>query len=1083
MSSELQGCLCFHPQNGNPEDTICHNVILAFYEVVEKLGDTPKLKCPHNPFAASYELDTSQRFILIYFDTSEIWKDKWIRDVENQLRNFRKNQRQFELHILLVHNNFLRVWRLDKKIVYRILDLNMKDREHYRPCDIDGSIYRGYALPFDMGQVYIDYCNPEFARSLSHTFIERATTIRNQSSSNAALLQYDFVSGTSSASKDMPVYDGLHWELKKTGSEPPKSGIKIRDRHDELVKAIQSAKSVNDTCDANVRVITSSSIIPADLTHYHYIEIKKDNGQKEYYIPLTHLTYLQNSICKSAVDNFTSATHSTGHLGALLCMDVGMGKTRTGLKICSNIACLHRNTRQPKTLLLILAPTRTFENFENSRDRMSLRKYSELKNMSLCDVNCVDAIFIGISDIYSIKRMGRHAIDTTIKDFDTSFMTTIIQGLDNKILEMNENHEPRPFILMVDEVHNAVKPSTDIHKFVRAFSNHKSCIYRLFMTATPIIKESDGKHILRLMKKELSTGCEFTCLTTNTADDARSNIYTCKGYNMSIFWEMSRSKKYPFEIHKRYTVPMQHSNFNKIKEKQNLDCQSYLFSIFAYCNMVTKYTKELRNTKIITFPNIPLIPDENKQSWLMYTKEKYNATHNKDVLKKVNQFYKMIYSAFSSMDYPGIDSIFEKDDQMSHLLSLDTQSFDKDNLVNVLDQLRILSKIVQKADWYYSPIQVYKHKKFNMNVFDQESKSIALRDHKLMDQVMKIVQECIKKKELPIVIYEDRVELGANQIFNHLIKMFPQNKASLALLTGKSCIIGDDRDQSVLRKYEILLDAKPSKYLSIRERYARVIEKWFEKGRIDILIFSGVISEGLNLKAYDTFPEKIETSRKCQHIIDTSSFHFFKIHNQIMSYKLYGSHEFEKKRPISINFSEYGNGHLARIDGKTTYMSRYINPVKHFINISGSWDWKTIHQAVGRVIRNDSHPLNFDSDGNVDSYYPHDVVKVHNIVLVNPDICSTSSIKNGHITTYDEHTEQIMLKKLKETEKLTSALSGFCSFCLKKTCADPFKSKLLAASNDIYKYNNLKKKCPILGSNDKLSMRRGSAIEEVYDLF
>ena len=144
------GCLCFHPEKRATKNDLCKNIILSFYEVCEKLKQFKLYLVPKGPmddlFHAKYEFDRKTVFILIHFDKSSIWNSKWLSGI----KKIRSNS---EVHLLLVHNNFLRIWKLNSEFFSNFA--KSPRRFEYGPRDENGTMYSAYALPFDLGEAYL----------------------------------------------------------------------------------------------------------------------------------------------------------------------------------------------------------------------------------------------------------------------------------------------------------------------------------------------------------------------------------------------------------------------------------------------------------------------------------------------------------------------------------------------------------------------------------------------------------------------------------------------------------------------------------------------------------------------------------------------------------------------------------------------------------------------------------------------------------------------------------------------------------------------------------------------------------------
>jgi hypothetical protein len=750
---------------------------------------------------------------------------------------------------------------------------------------------------------------------------------------------------------------------------------------------------------------------------------------------ITRLTNIQNKIVNGVHHNFTSLTR---FLGVLLCMDVGMGKTRTSLQIFKKI----REERAIKPLLVIVGPSRTYESFRSTLAQEQLN----VAPIEFDSREYEDGLFIGVSRISVAMRHGS-------KNGGNGFVESLSVALMDRVFQTIEPGVLRPIVLLVDEVHNAIKSNTIFHKFVRALTNHSSCIYRIFLTATPIVRDNDYSKMLQLMNMRLES-CEIKCTTSLTENMTKQNVYNCKGFNIGVYWVMSRTPTFAQEVHKRYSVPISLESLKVIKDKQLKRSKAYLVQIFMYfkrvCISSTNF-KSIANQFHVPYTIKPV----EKTIWMTYDDSSYDI-ERVAVQQRIAKFYDRVFRACKDLSVTNFEKIFYAEPDLSTR-----------NVKVLKTYVQILADFTTlHSDWLYKVrgrsssgkrLNMWNHYLFNTNTFDQESKNIALQDQVLWKQLDKIVDDCVSKGELPIVIYEDRVKLGVDKIFSRLKQRYPAQSNSIALLSGSSCEVGNLKDNQLDSLYEL---DKNDKTRSPKLNHSKIIIELFKQCKIDILVFSNVLAEGLNIKTNLRFEDSV-------------SYQIGRVTKDKMEYFVNSKAEFAKTTKL-IHMCNPETKHMLHpivSKGTTMYVSEYMNPVQHFINVSGSWDWKTIHQSIGRVMRNNSHSVNFQSDGVIHPVFPRGVVKVHNILLWNPYRCGNmpSSQIDRSILTYDEHTEMILLQKLRDTEHLTTALSALCVNC--ERC----EGVELYDSVDRYSAEKIKSRCPVIGRDEKVQLIAGDA--------
>ena len=152
-------------------------------------------------------------------------------------------------------------------------------------------------------------------------------------------------------------------------------------------------------------------------------------------------------------------------------------------------------------------------------------------------------------------------------------------------------------------------------------------------------------------------------------------------------------------------------------------------------------------------------------------------------------------------------------------------------------------------------------------------------------------------------------------------------------------------------------------------------------GKIDILIFSAVVKEGIDIYSNSQIIRNLdnrEETEKLQINIEGDIVFY-----RTSDFELWKKVQKFKEEPtlitfkLDMNFIPYMNG------TETIFIRNQTNPVKHFINMGTKWDHRSWLQSIGRCIRGNSHPLHIGIDGNI-SQYPRGFLYVHNIFVCNP---------------------------------------------------------------------------------------------------
>lgn len=217
-------------------------------------------------------------------------------------------------------------------------------------------------------------------------------------------------------------------------------------------------------------------------------------------------------------------------------------------------------------------------------------------------------------------------------------------------------------------------------------------------------------------------------------------------------------------------------------------------------------------------------------------------------------------------------------------------------------------------------------------------------------------------------------------------------KSTLGDVIGGVCLQNVSDDFSSLERDSSDTHKFVSKYqVPLKTKLEQTCE-YFKRGEIDILIMSRIAREGtefipsidLTKETYDLKwdhedGERILTVNRAHTIDGKQTFH--------------KKMEYWNRKPRETWLKYQGVYHLNRLP-----------PVRHFCHIGMLWNSTSMRQAEARVIRRNSHPMNFDLNG-----YPqwpmYGEIEVHTVLTVGPPN------RDEVFKTFDECMEEFIYRK------------------------------------------------------------------------
>ncbi len=879
------------------------------------------------------------RHIIVIFDSS-LWNDSWIpTDV----------LKEADIDLLVVSsNNFVRVWKL-KAI-------------HLNNFLIPPSYEIAFTLPFDIGEMYRHVLinqNPnvsdDWFQNLLHNYMQRGDSFYNDNIMNKPTLNLQLAN-----------------------------------------------KSVTESLNSFQKTILKDFKKNFDISILHSID-----------------------------------DHKKRIRGVFLFIGVGMGKTKISLDIASVV---HTQKKNKKSLFVIVADksiSTKFAKFFKKSDRkrivdldekdIDVEKKNDQEYHKQMDAPIIEGCYRGVKrpiDVIDIsdtddetdnkddedEDLVRDKDDDEYKtedDEDNDILAVfvkkseIIQNLlrtQRKLMKIIENNN-KPVILISDETHNAINVQNSQHnnmyKMLVKISEHKLCIFRILMTATPIVKndrnQDDLNTLLSIMTPKHSR-CENVeqCFDTSLTDNVNKVFCGIDGYVL-IYNSNSKLLTHACEIHKKYIVPMDTDKFKELVKLRENQSKLILHAIFYFCHQVV-ISSQLKNTDFVDWKVAYNEKELENIEWKLLKLENYQIGKT-----QINQYIEKFFELFKS-------------------ISKTQQIFPNSE-----------SKLLYILKFYeWSKLRLYKFKEFNKDAFyshatnifrsseEEDEDSLDDGKEKLFEPyltTLQIIFEKIDLGELPIVVHDDRLDAGISKLYEILTEPTKfkislekilkgkltlnklNEKVSFGLITGDSC---KTKERGSIGLSNILED--------------------FQQGNIDVLMFSKVIKEGVDLKSSTSFSGNF--------IWCISS------DNKYAYYRRKTTHFWKQK----IAFSKINKDSL--MIGNVN-VANYTNPVKHFIHMGMKWDMKSLHQATGRCLRGDSHPIHYDSNGDIDDKFPRGILYVHNILVWNPFYMPGTISKNDEsdLLTVDQRKEEIIHEKLKKTERIMTSLSARCVDCTLKTAS------------------------------------------------
>lgn len=665
--------------------------------------------------------------------------------------------------------------------------------------------------------------------------------------------------------------------------------------------------------------------------------------------------------------------------GIFLFLAVGMGKTKIGLTLAKNVYDEYNNP-----IIVVISEKNLKDNFNYWWQQIDQHnKMYTLDELDESNDKDIKAIYVYKSEVIS------------------KFKET-----ERKLFQL---FGKRQIILLADEVHNATNmkqnPSgNNLHKLIKSISAFENTKFRIFMTATPVTRNEKNQNDMDILMNLMTPNIERCPNIEKCVSDHKDiHVINCgvDGYILT-YTAYTRLATYAQEIHIPHIREMDKHKYEQIVELKEKQSKIILNAIFYFCHKVVQNIspKNEQTRKILENISKSFNEEDTKLiEWKILNETNFSI--NKKIIKDhIDKFYKL----------------FEQIEQKS--------------ATNLLSKLSVISQYHNWQNEKFNGVYLYQLKEFSRDSFYTQSTNIVRVWEKQEEienkwngngkldepykKTIELIFEKIQLGELPIVIHDERLDAGVKKLF----EILTEDKYINALQE-----IFKDNTHINLNNLEDLKNKKSSFALITGEESYKNIKKIlkdFENGNIDVLFFSQVLREGINIKSRTKITEDFEWT-----ITNNNDAYYRKNANNFWKHKIMFETELTENN-FKISNIVVGE------KGKGQNVHNETNPVKHFINMGMKWDYRSLHQAIGRCMRGDSHPLHYTKEGKIDKKYPRGKVEVHNILIWNPYRIPGTQIEEddkNDVITLDQRKEQIMYEKLKTTEKLQSALSARCIDC------------------------------------------------------
>ena len=671
------------------------------------------------------------------------------------------------------------------------------------------------------------------------------------------------------------------------------------------------------------------------------------------------LTVEQRRVIDHALGSFDPSARG----GCMLCLGMGMGKTRVALTIAARVVATFGRADWRDWRLAIVAPRGVLDTF-------ATELHVTLPTLWSGGSARKDALLYAGEDddgpiVFVTHSQARRDVSTEADDAGS-----LTRWADK------QRAAHRRILLLIDEAHHANDRSmsgeqTNLYKCCMQLAMRSA--YVVAMTGTPFVNAPrDATRLLRLASADPTADAQLNTLATD-----------CAQRNVAVAWLMTRTTSFPLQISHRRPVPMKPAvweNLKRFYDKQAIEVvRAELDRMKRGGGAAAELTFRHKLRKTLERAGgsdaIVAIASDEARSLV-------------DILQRLE--------AADLWSYPFyLDTLWLKDTFYTKSEEYTYRCDDDDDDGVDDDHIEFYAAEFEPRPWT-PPAATPPRKTPSVPTTGPDERPPAgesacrrfpASEHaaSCFNEAIRLLNEVVAKKELPVVFHCGRLDPGIESLYDILLRDRKETKARIsprtyALITGESAWIGTEQQRGEED------GSTPTE----------IVQRHFRAGKIDVLCFSRVAREGVAFVVKAPLARQPASFRRGVDAdgpptLSLASDGRVGIVNRMLRDKRV---QFEKAVPCyAVPFDD-------AIEIGDKYVHDAMPAVRHFCHVGMTWNFATMRQAEGRVMRRDSHPRQHDD---VVAPFLHGVLRVHTIVTIRPEASAFS--------THDERMEALCFAK------------------------------------------------------------------------
>ena len=679
------------------------------------------------------------------------------------------------------------------------------------------------------------------------------------------------------------------------------------------------------------------------------------------------------------VDHVASSFDPTKRGGCMLCLGMGMGKTRVSLAVARRVvAAMGGRSDWADWRLVVVAPRGVLDTF-----------HAELVRATLWSGDRDGLLYTGEDDDGAVVFVSHSkAQRDRPKDAAEDDLGSLARWADK------QRAAKRRVLLLVDEAHHAndrtlAKEPTKLFACCMRLAQRSDFV--IAMTGTPFVNAPrDATRMLRLASGDPMADAQVEALE---GEVQRRNVV--------VAWLMTRTTTFPLQMSHRRPVTMKAAVWANLKRFYNkraieivrFECERMKRGggAAAEDTFRQKLAKTLRN---VDAPDAVAALAEDASKPLATALDELEAAG--------------LWSYAFYMDELWLkDTFYTKSEEYTYRCDDEDDEAEDDDRIEFYDAEFEPLPWTPRVAAATPKARPASPKRVAVDERAAEGESACRRwpasEHaaSCFNEAVRLLDEVVAKRELPIVFHCGRLDPGVESLYDILLRNRKETKPQVspltyALITGAGAWVGTEQQMA---------DGVTGMEL---------VQRRFRAGEIDVLCFSRVAREGVAfavkgpLMPPDRGRKKKGPEGAPSPTLTLAPDRTSVLVNRVLADK---RKQFEKAVPC---YDAQFHGTVPVGDDR--YVVDALPPVRHFCHVGLTWNFATMRQAEARVMRRDSHARQHDTV----APFLHGVVHVHTIVTIRPGDAE------GPFRTHDERMEALCYAKdgriLVESDRLSSSV-------------------------------------------------------------